>query len=72
MQNLFGEHFEVSHLDYAKFVKCLSKFKQYNKKWSKDNSKEQQEYYSFFSPSNWRKLTDKYKNKLVIFSLLSP
>ena len=67
LQCLFGNYYECDELDYKAFIKNLNRFKAANKNWSKVNSVGKAEYYNFFSPINWQKLSDTEKLKHTRF-----
>ena len=61
LQSLFGEYYECDKLVDQLFKKNNNRFKDTNKRWSKINSGKKTEYYNFFSPNNWQKLSNKEK-----------
>ena len=67
LQILFGEYYECDKLVYQLFKKNINRFKDTNKRWSKLNSGKKTEYYNFFSPSNWQKLSNNEKVKHTKF-----
>ena len=67
MKLIFGEHFSGHQLDFQTLKKNLSRFLDTNKKWSKGRSKcLKDDYYEFFSISNWVSLDDDTKRRHTI------
>ena len=66
-QMLFGEYYECDKLVYQLFKKNIKCFKDANKRWNKLNSGKKTEWYNFFSPSNWQKLSNNEKAKHTKF-----
>ena len=63
LRYLFNKHFSANEIQNKPFIKNINRLKLQLKKWSKDNSKSKNGYYSFFSPANWSKLSTQAKNK---------
>ncbi|XP_057299613.1 uncharacterized protein LOC130630223 [Hydractinia symbiolongicarpus] len=52
MKILFQNHFDMEILQYNLFQKNIKRFINTNKKWSRNNARNKNQYYSFFSPTN--------------------
>ena len=64
MQKFFGQHFDAEMIDWKLLTKNMnSRFVKKDKEWGQLCNISYREFYEFFSPKNWIKLTESEKSK---------